>query len=163
MMWSQTAQSDESIVFVWKYPKKLHRYMRTVNDTITSNNIWLKFDEAFSILPFSMVRRYTVSHVLTHISIHFKLQLKLCCANGNENTMNQTENHYHSILFSEFAHSSTFFVMKTFQHCFPHICNSIFFIIRSVHRFFFVSLKWKCCTWPHSQNIQIEANESMWF
>lgn len=141
-MWLQTEESDESIVFFCMITVPLHTNERWM---IQSHRITFG-QSLMSLSPFMLclsfvLHRYSVSYVFTHISVHFTLQLKLCCANSKENTMNRTENHYHSILFGEFFYSSTFFAMKTFQLCFPHICSGVFFLLFVWGMFFFISLK----------------------
>lgn len=72
--------------------------------------------------------------------VDFNLQLKLCCVNVNENTMNQTENHYHfnSLYFgpslseslslsAEFSLRSAFFAEENFATVFStHLFGGIF-------------------------------------
>lgn len=102
-------------------------------------------------------------HIHIFCSFWITIETLLCeWSRARPNTMNRTENHYHSILFSEFSHWSAFFVKKTYPTMF---CVSIFgvavifcllyYSIGVVY--FFSSLlsrnhsKWLCCTWPCSQ------------
>lgn len=124
---------QQNIVWPFNIEKKCHVIQ---SPQITLAKVWWAWTHLCCDVCFSAAHHIGMFTYL----VHFNLQLKLCCMNVNENTMNQTERHYHfnslyprpslcdsPSLFAHFSLRSAFFANENFPTMFStHLFRGIF-------------------------------------